>query len=226
MGLKALYLCDISADAMPLITGAGWRALFACVQNEGSVLEQIDLRYSSIDEGGLSALTSALAGNPSLEMVDLSHNKQISAAAWRSFFVCLGRPDAALKEVNLRGNNITDASSAAAVHSSNHTLRSLGKPNVPRDLDELLLLNSRRDERSVSREKVLRYHFRNGESNMREIAGVDTSVIPDAISWAGRNDSGRTLLYELLRNLPSLAASSNMARVVGGKRKRTNGHVE
>lgn len=265
--LKALYLCDISADAMPLVTGVGWRALFACLHNEGSVLEQIDIRYSSIDEGGLSALTSALAHNSSLEMVDLSHNKQITAAAWRLFFPCLGSPNTALKEVNLCGNNITDkdmshlarslhgnkrletlglgnssavtdagwghfskilcnTSSAAAVHSSNHTLRSLGEPNIPGDLDELLLLNSRCDERIVSQEKILRYHFQNGKRNMREIAGMDTSVIPHAISWAGRNDSGRTILYELLRSLPPLAASANMASVVGRKRKRSNACIE
>mmetsp|Transcript_138 Transcript_138/g.310 ORF Transcript_138/g.310 Transcript_138/m.310 type:complete len:654 (-) Transcript_138:237-2198(-) len=126
--LTTLSCHDISADGMPLITSRGWRSIFGSLQNKTSALGMIDLRYSSIDEGGLSALTNALAGNSAVKMLDLSYNKQIPAAGWRSFFACLEHPDVALEEVSLRGNNITDEEMAhlsRSLHVNNGRLESL-----------------------------------------------------------------------------------------------------
>ena len=44
--LKTLYMYNVIADGMPLITSAGWTAVFAALKNEDSTLEHLDLRYS------------------------------------------------------------------------------------------------------------------------------------------------------------------------------------
>ncbi len=91
---------------MPLITATGWQPVFACLQSKESALERLDLRYSSLNEGGLLALTNVLSQNSSLKMLDVSHNKQVSAAGWRSFFACLKHPCASLEEVHLCKNHL------------------------------------------------------------------------------------------------------------------------
>jgi len=126
--LTTLSCHDISADGMPLITSHGWRSIFGSLQNKESALGMIDLRYSSIDEGGISALTNALAGNSTVKMLDLSYNKQIPAAGWRPFFACLEHPNVALEEVSLRGNHVTDEDMrhlSRALHANNGILESL-----------------------------------------------------------------------------------------------------
>jgi len=125
--LKALDLYDLSSDGRPLISGIGWQGFFVCLQNQESALERIDLRYSSIDEGGLTALTNALANNSTLKMLDLSHNKSISARQWRPFFACLGYPNVELEELCLCDNNVTDEELAYLAQSlaKNRTLKAL-----------------------------------------------------------------------------------------------------
>ncbi len=102
--LKTLNLYDVSSHGMPLITGAGWRGFFACLRNRESALEQINLRYSSIDGGRLSALSGVLADNSSVRVLDLSHIARVAAAEWRSFFACLDDPAVAIEELYLCGN--------------------------------------------------------------------------------------------------------------------------
>mmetsp|Transcript_12219 Transcript_12219/g.21980 ORF Transcript_12219/g.21980 Transcript_12219/m.21980 type:complete len:654 (+) Transcript_12219:170-2131(+) len=262
--LTTLSCHDISANGMPIITSHGWRSIFGSLQNKGSALRMIDLRYSSIGEGGLLALTNALAGNSTVKMLDLSYNKQIPAAGWRSFFACLEHPNVALEEVSLRGNNVTDEemthlsralranngtlesidlgdnssltsvgwahisrvlcdkSSAMAVYSSNHTLSSLGdQDDIPADLDDLLQLNQIGNKKDVSREKILRYHFQDGKTNIQELIDMNSNILHHAISWSCTNVTGHTLLYNFLRSLPSLVASVNIiANTSGAKRKR------
>ena len=65
----------VSTDGTPLITSAGWTAVFTSLKNEDSALEHLNLRYSSVKERDRSALTDALSRNPSLKMPNLSPNK-------------------------------------------------------------------------------------------------------------------------------------------------------
>ena len=45
---------DLGSEGTPLVTGIGWQGFFACLQSPESALERIDLRYSRVDERGLS----------------------------------------------------------------------------------------------------------------------------------------------------------------------------
>jgi len=102
---------------MPLITANGWRSVFSCLQNKESAIRVVDLRFRSIDKGGLSVLANTLAGNSTVEKLDLSYNPQIPATVWQSFFACFGHPNIALEDVNLCGNNITDKEMAHMAQS-------------------------------------------------------------------------------------------------------------
>lgn len=268
--LKTLNLYDLNSNGIPQVSSLGWHGFFTCLQNNSalSALTQIDLRYSSIDEGGLVALAGAFdSSNSSVKMLDLSHNMHIAAAGWKSFFTCLKACDfTSIEELRLAGNNITDEvlgclsralinnetletlvlgdlfpitktgwqhlshllcdnSSITNIYSSNHSLRYVGQEGIPSDLHSLLLLNQSGNKKEVARDKILHYLFQDDSAiNIREFLEMKLKVVPQAISWMGRrdDDTGRTLLYQLLRSLPSLLVSENKVNASGEKRKRVS----
>ena len=260
--LKALSLYDINSNGTPLITGAGWQPFFRCLHNKESALAKIDLRYNSIEEEALPALANALTNNSNLKLLDLSHNTQVSAAGWRSFFS--GMVKFALEKLHLADNNITnevmsdlahvladnetlktiglcenvdlitnrgwshfahllcDKSSISSTYASNHTLQCIDHQSVPNDLDILLQNNKYGSKKEVARRKILRYYFKDGEMNVPEFVNMKWKVMPHAISWIGRDNTGHNLLYQLLRSQPSLFVSQRSAllKSAGAKRKR------
>ena len=106
--LKVLILYDLSSDRMPLISYNGWRSFFACLRHDASALEEIDLRYNSVDSQGLHEVANAISKNTTVKALDLSHNAQVPAAGWSSFFTYLQGSSHALKELRVCDNNITN----------------------------------------------------------------------------------------------------------------------
>mmetsp|Transcript_20121 Transcript_20121/g.43688 ORF Transcript_20121/g.43688 Transcript_20121/m.43688 type:complete len:639 (+) Transcript_20121:129-2045(+) len=258
--LKTLNCYDLNSNGIPQVTATGWKAFFSCLRNPVSALQQIDLRYSSIDEGGLAVLANALASNSTVKMLDLSHNLQINSTGWQSFFMCLESSTFSLEELHLQGNNVADEaigdlthalvknetletlvlgdlfsitntgwahfshllcdkSSITRICTSNHTLRHFSQQGITPGVHSLLLLNQSGSKKEVFREKILQYHFQNGAINIQEFLEMKLKVLPHAISWMGRNNSGHTLLYQLLRSLPSLFLSEQKMKASGAKRK-------
>jgi len=283
--LKALDLYDINTDGVPLITSpSSWNNIFSCVKhNPFLALEQIDLRYSSINEEGLlilaDALTVTTTSSKSIKMIDLGFNLHITVSSWKSFFSKLGSNTFALEELYLQGNNITDEAmedlcNALAQNetlknisignlftitekgwehvrhllcnksngidtisnASNHTLCSLGYEGIPEDVHSLLSWNQAgHSKHEVVRAKILQHHFAHnasctgtdGMNNIQEFLGMDLNVLPVAISWVGKDDIGRTHMYQLMRSLPSLLGTTSekksvlqKATIAGIKRKR------
>ena len=122
--LKTLDLYDINNNGTPLIS-SGWSSFFACIQSPSSSLQRIDLRYSSIDEGGLLTLADALGKSSKIQMLDVSQNLHITVEIWKSFFSRLAR--VSLEEVYAQGNNITDEVVAELSHAlvGNNTLKTV-----------------------------------------------------------------------------------------------------
>ena len=143
----------------------------------------MDLYDNVTTDEAAASLAGCLRGNTRLEALGLGDSSAVTEERWKHFSKLL-----------------CDTSSPSAIYASNHTLRSLGDSRIPDKLDELLLLNSRRDARDAAWEKVLRYRFKNSVANVREFADMRPEVLPDALSWAGRNEGGRTLMYTLVRN--------------------------
>jgi len=125
--LKTLDLYDINNNGTPLINSVGWSSFFACIQSPSSALQQVDLRYSSIDEGGLLVLADALTKSSKVRMLDVSQNLHISVEIWKSFFSRLGNAFFSLEELYAQGNNITDEAVAEISHAlvGNNTLKTV-----------------------------------------------------------------------------------------------------
>ena len=125
--LKTLDLYDINNNGTPLIS-SGWSSFFACIQSPSSALQRIDLRYSSIDEGGLLVLADALGKSSKIQMLDVSQNLHISVESWKSFFSRLGDASSfSLEKLYAQGNNITDEVVAEISHAlvGNNTLKTV-----------------------------------------------------------------------------------------------------
>ena len=81
-----------------------------------------------------------------------------------------------------------------------------------------LELNKNDDKFDVARQKIIRYHFLNGEDNMQEFVSMELEVLPHAIGWTGRDDTGHSILYQLVRSMPSLFDYESMkAKATTGK---------
>ena len=125
-------------------------------------------------------------------------------------------------------NVLCDNTSIESIYNSNHTLQEINitkRPpqpfNHPSDdeivqetrqyvairskFDPYLELNKSWDNKTeVARRKIIQYYFDNGNSNIEEIVEMEVNELPYAISWSGRNEAGLSLLYHLLRSMPSL----------------------
>ena len=82
-----------------------------------------------------------------------------------------------------------------SIYNSNHALQGVGgnDSNLPRDLASHLQLNCNINKFEVARQKILKYHFSTGESNVEEFVGMELEVLPRAMSWIGRENDGLAL---------------------------------
>ena len=83
----------------------------------------------------------------------------------------------------------------------------------------------------VARQKILQFHFTNGD-NIQEFVDMKLNVIPHAVAWMARggigetwygsHDTGHSLLYQLVKSMPSLFEFDSRAKgaaAAGKKRK-------
>ena len=54
------------------------------------------------------------------------------------------------------------------------------------------------------RQKILFSHFQGENIDLEELLGMESDVMPHAIAWIGKDDMGYSLLYQLVRAMPSL----------------------
>jgi len=206
---STLNTLDLSNNLQGNVTA--WRRFFTdCLLSSNSSLEGLCLCENFTEDADemVVDLARALAHDKRLAAIDLSENPSISKTGWSHF-----------------SRLLCDKSSIVSTYESNHVINYLGAQTLPPDLDMLIHLNKHENKRAVAREKILRYHFRHG-ANIQKIHDMELEVMPHAISWlsrdvywTGRERSGLTPLYELLRTLSSLFEPKNTA-MTSTKRKR------
>jgi len=208
---STIKILDLSLN--PQVTAMAWHRFFvACLQSPESSLEGLFLCGNlSVEADDMMAhLAGAIAHNhnDTLEAIDLGENLNITKIGW-SYFSHL----------------LCNKSTITSIYESNHTIDYLGPTRLPVDLDNLVKLNEHENKNEVAREKILQYHFQDS-ANVQEFRDITLKALPHAISWLGREcswsgkeNSGHTHLYQLLRSLPSLFESKKTA-IAGTKRKR------
>ena len=102
-----------------------------------------------------------------------------------------------------------------SIFTSNHTLQRVHPYRSP-NLD----LNKNENKFEVARQKIIRYHFLNGEDNIEDLLDIELGVLPHAMSWVNRDDTGHSLLYQLVRCLPSLFDYESMKAEAAAGMKR------
>eukprot|EP00984_Skeletonema_dohrnii_P026891 scaffold16282_cov77-Skeletonema_dohrnii-CCMP3373.AAC.4 len=103
------------------IDDAGVAAFAHGLRSIGSSLKELDLRWNSIGNEGLSALVAALANCTSLETLDLSYNDfSVAAAGLRSLSDWLQTAVLNLNELSLRECGINDEGLQALAEAVNH----------------------------------------------------------------------------------------------------------
>ena len=111
---------------------------------------------------------------------------------------------------------LCDKSSIERTYTSNHTVRTIQmitrpydegswaeRQEIP-DVSSLLRLNKNRDKSAVARQMILTHHFRLDSTNIQVFVGMFPSVLPCAIEWICRDRIGLSLMYRVVRRIPSL----------------------
>ena len=152
--------------------------------------------------------SSALVNNATIETLLFQNTQNVTDRGW-----------AALSNVLC---NKTDIES---VRTSNHTLQEVcwSLEDAPYDLVSCLKLNKNEDKGEVTRQKIIKYHFLNGESNVDKFVNMELTELPQAISWVGRNDTGTSLLYKICQSVPTLFDSESKAKAAEGRKRKAVG---
>ena len=105
-------------------------------------------------------------------------------------------------------NTLCDQNGIESIFDSNHTLQRALYSNcehlLPPDLATFLTMNENDNKFEVARQKIIQYHFLNGEDNMQEFVDMELGVLPHAMGWVCLDGTGHSLLYQLVRCKPTL----------------------
>ena len=205
--MTSLKLLSLSGNDS--ITTVGWYAFSTLLFRPNSKLEEIDTSSNTmyingnINDEVATACANALTNNANLRKLIFGYSA-ITEVGWSAF-----------------NNIVCNKSSIETIYSSNHTLISLHYryTGIPDELASNLELNQNGNKFDVARQKIIRHYFANGDQNTDAFIEMELEMIPRAISWMCRDDAGLSLLYQLVRSMPSLFESENKDEQ-GPKRKR------
>lgn len=208
-------LSRLSLDGNGNITSTGLTALSALLQRPNSCLSELHLYPSNtnmhpLNDEVMTSFANALVGNNTMKKLCFWGGGTTTSRGW-----------SALKNV------LCNTSSVEGIYTSNHTLE---EPRS-KELGSLLDLNWNDNKREVARQKILQFHFTNGD-NIQEFVDMKLNVIPHAVAWMARggigetwygsHDTGHSLLYQLVKSMPSLFEFDSRAKgaaAAGKKRK-------
>eukprot|EP01083_Nonionella_stella_P291219 991002_1 len=103
---RSIKSLDISANRD--ITIAGWRPFSFVLLNPHSVLENLCLSSSGIDDEAMKCIGAALSSNSRLMGLKLCNNTQVTTRGWQAFLRALQNPQSVLEKLDLSGNTIND----------------------------------------------------------------------------------------------------------------------
>ena len=215
---KSIKMIDLGFNNVSV---SGWKSFFSRLGSNKFALEELFVQGNNITDEVMEDLCNALVQNETLKNIAIGNMFTITESGWEHVRHLLCN----------KLNGIDTISNA-----SNHTLSSLGYEGIPEDVQSLLSLNqASHNKREVVRAKILQHHFVHNESgtvtdgmnNIQEFLDMDLNVLPVALSWVGKDNIGRTHMYQLMRSLPSLLGTASekksvlkKATITGVKRKR------
>ena len=213
IGNKTLKLLTLVDNAS--ITLVGWQGLMQGLRNHSSVLEHLSVDECNIDADGGRMIVTALAENSSLKELTMFQNN-LTTVIWDDFYWVL-----------------CDESSIQSTYSSNHTLERIWlRPwlhhddDVPDYILRLLKMNRNEDKAQVARQKILENYFYEG-GNVRDnayqisvFAQMSKALMPFALEWIGNDDIGFSLMYKVVRGIPTLFGIGHGQQQRAGAKKR------
>jgi len=181
-----------------------WQSFSSVLRHPNSGLEEIDMCGCGLTDEDVIGFANDLANNTSLRSLVLSGNG-LTRRSWDVFSLFL-----------------FNKTSIQATYESNHTLCSLSTPgDSNRTLPDHLVssLQTNGLGTGVARQKILwQYFLSGGDSiNVKQFLDMDMNVLPQAMSWTGREDDGHSLMFTLLQSMPCLFESTSSGQV---KRRR------
>ena len=175
----------------------GWEALASILRNPRSVMTSLDMAHSSaLNNSALALLADALKQNNKMEEMPLEwlYDEPARITDWKP-----------LSDVLCNGNSIE------TTFNSNHTLGRLSTDDdilaasnemvlsLPYDVRSLLVLNRDLGPVESARRKIINRHF-SGTFCMEPFLDMDAKVLPRVIAWMAKDDHGKSLLYQFIKN--------------------------
>lgn len=136
-----------------------------------------------------------MVNNSALQKLHISHRDEFSTFSddYRFEF------DTVLSRV------LWDKSSISNTYSFNHTLYKVAFRPLSKVCQQILKMNRNENKVEVALQKILLQHFAAGNTNIHDVfANMPETRLPFAIEWIGRNNDGRTLMYDFVQAFPTL----------------------
>ena len=189
--LKNLHLAKF-----PNVTTAGWTSFSAVLRNPNFLLEKLCLGWGdgSYDDVVVNSFADALTNNKRLRELEI--NCRIKNFAPFTRIVC-------------------NSSSIMSTYNSNHILCELNhypRCLLPIDLASSLQINRENGVSKAARLKIIKTHFSGSNINTTPFTVMELKVLPNAISWMGREcgiSKISNLLFVFVRSMPSLCDTKN-----------------
>jgi hypothetical protein len=195
-------LINLHLDEFPNVTTAGWTAFSSVLRYPNSFLEKLFLTplephgYNADDANNVAiSFADALTNNKRLR--ELKINCRIKNFAPFTRIVC-------------------NSSSIMSTYNSNHILCVLSPEHYPRyyqrcplpiDLASVLQINRENSVSQAARLKIIKTHFSGSNINTTPFTVMELKVLPNAISWMGREcgiSEISDLLFAFVRSMPLL----------------------
>lgn len=197
---------DFYGERQRSIGADPWQSFSSVLRHPDSGLEEIDLYGCGLTDEDVIGFASDLANNTSLRSLVLSGNG-LTRRSWDVFSLFL-----------------FNKTSIQATYESNHSLCSLSKHgDSNRTLPDHLVssLQTNGLGAGVARQKILWHYFLSGGDsiNVKQFLDMDMNVLPQAMSWIGREDDGHSLMFTLLQSMPCLF-DRTLSKTSSGQMKR------
>jgi hypothetical protein len=204
-------LIDLHLNEFPNVTTAGWNAFSSVLRYPNSFLEKLFLTplvWSADEPHGYNADDANNVANSFADA--LTNNKRLREL----------KIDCRIENFAPFTRIVCNSSSIMSTYNSNHILSELRCP-VPIDLASALQINRKNSVSQAARLKIIKTHFSGSNINTTPFIVMELKVLPNAISWMGR-DRGiseiNDLLYTFVRSMPSLCDTKSRCK----KRKPVN----
>ena len=205
--LKNLSLKDNQS-----VTPTGWLALSGYLRSPSFGLRELLHRHN---DDTMIAFTSALIHNKTLTVISLGGTWDDDTDEQTGLIT-----DRGWEAVS---SLLCNKTSILNTYNSNHTLKYVSdyySDEIRAELLPYLELNENKDKVEVARQKILQTHFlseNDTASNIQKFLDMELEVMPTAtawigrplhIGWEGKQVSGLSTMFNLLRRMPDLFDSS------------------